>query len=288
MDMSETPFASTAVVTVSYNSGSHLRAFLSSIRATESANIMIVVADNGSADLEETRVACGEYSALLLELGDNYGYGGAINRAIKSLPSEIGAVLISNPDVEFGGGAIATLQRTLQEMPSAGAIGPRVLNADGSIYPSARELPSLRTGIGHALFGQVWPTNPWTMRYLSDFSESDEQREAGWLSGSCLLVRRAAFESLGGFDDSFFMYFEDVDLGYRLGKAGWANVYAPTAVLTHTGAHSTNTDSSRMIVAHHRSAYLYLSRKYDRWYFAPLRGALRVGLALRARWLSRT
>jgi N-acetylglucosaminyl-diphospho-decaprenol L-rhamnosyltransferase len=91
---------------------------------------------------------------------------------------------------------------------------------------------------------------------------------------------------VGGFDDRFFMYFEDVDLGYRLGKAGWKSVYLPSAIVTHTGAHSTSTESSRMIKAHHRSAYRYLSQKYSAWYFAPLRWALRLGLMLRAWWLT--
>ncbi len=285
--MSNTPLDSTAVVTVSYNSGSHLHGFLSSIRSRESADITIVVADNGSADLPQARIACTEFSATLVELGANFGYGGAINRAIATLPTHITSVLVSNPDVQFGGGAIAALVRALDEVPGAGAVGPRVLNADSSIYPSARELPSLRTGVGHALFGRIWRTNPWTTRYLSDFSESAGRRGAGWLSGSCLLLRRSAFEAIDGFDDAFFMYFEDVDLGYRLGKAGWTNVYEPVSVVTHTGAHSTSTESARMIKAHHKSAYQYMSRKYSSWYLAPLRWVLRAGLALRAGWLTR-
>lgn len=285
--MSDTTLASTAVVTVSYNSRAHLRSFLSSVRATESKTVTIIVADNGSTDLAEIRLACAEYSAVLLELGENYGYGGAINRAVATLPEIIDSVLISNPDVEFRGGALSTLRAALEQDQTAGAVGPKVLNSDGSSYPSARELPSLRTGIGHALLGRIWRSNPWTTRYLSDFSASAVRRPAGWLSGSCFLVRRSAFEQLGGFDDAFFMYFEDVDLGYRLGKAGWSNVYEPDALVTHTGAHSTNTESSRMITAHHNSAYLYLSRKYAAWYLAPLRVVLRIGLKFRARWLDR-
>lgn len=207
---------------------------------------------------------------------------------MQTLPETIDSVLISNPDVEFEGGALSALKHVLDTEAQAGAVGPRVLNSDGSIYPSARELPSLRTGIGHAFLSRIWRENPWTARYLSDFSSDTRRRTAGWLSGSCLLVRRKAFTQLGGFDGAFFMYFEDVDLGYRLGKAGWVNIYEPLAVVTHTGAHSTNTESSRMITAHHKSAYLYLSRKYATWYLAPLRGILRIGLAFRAQWLARS
>ena len=82
------------------------------------------------------------------------------------------------------------------------------------------------------------------------------------------------------------MYFEDVDLGYRLGKSGWKNLYWPTAVVEHSGAHSTSRDSARMIKVHHESASRYLDKKYRGWYLAPLRVALRLGLVTRGRWLA--
>jgi N-acetylglucosaminyl-diphospho-decaprenol L-rhamnosyltransferase len=100
-------------------------------------------------------------------------------------------------------------------------------------------------------------------------------------------VRRAAFEAIGGFDDSYFMYFEDVDLGARLTQAGWRNLYVPGATVTHLGARSTSTAADAMRAEHHRSAYRYLSRKYAGWYLAPLRGALKVALTLRARFTRR-
>lgn len=286
--MSSTPLDSVAVVTVSYNSGRHLHKFLSSVRASERQQVMIVVADNGSTDIETARAVCREFSAEFLELGDNFGYGGAMNRAIATLPSSVTAILVTNPDVEFTPGAISALASSLDSLPSAGAVGPRVLNSDGTVYPSARQLPSLRSGTGHALFGRVWPTNPWTTRYLTDVSQASDTRETGWLSGSCLMVRRSAFDAVDGFDDAFFMYFEDVDLGYRMGKSGWLNFYVPTAIVTHTGAHSTSTESGRMLQAHHKSAYLYLSRKYSAWYLAPLRWGLRLALGFRSWWLTRT
>jgi N-acetylglucosaminyl-diphospho-decaprenol L-rhamnosyltransferase len=167
-------------------------------------------------------------------------------------------------------------------------LGPRVLETSGEVYPSARELPALRTGIGHALFANTWVSNPWTRRYRGeDRVTSDRWRETGWLSGSFLLVRRKAFEAVGGFDESYFMYFEDVDLGARLSKAGWRNLYVPNAVVTHTGAHSTTNHASAMRMEHHRSAYLYLSRKYSAPYLLPLRAILRIALAVRARFTSR-
>ena len=100
--------------------------------------------------------------------------------------------------------------------PAGGAFGPAIVTPDGQLYPSARALPSLGRGIGHALAGWWWPTNPWTASYRQE-RESPVEGECGWLSGSALLVRREAFEAVGGFDPKYFMYFEDVDLCDRLG-----------------------------------------------------------------------
>jgi len=179
-------------------------------------------------------------------------------------------------------GSIDALLRVGNEDAAIGSVGPATIGASGELYPSARAIPSLRTGIGHALFANLWPANPWSRSYRLDGPDAERRRDAGWLSGACLLVRRSAFVELDGFDPGYFMYFEDVDLGYRLGKLGYRNVYEPAAVVIHSGAHSTNSSSGAMIAAHHASAQRFLSKKYSgplRW---PLRAALSVGLTLRS------
>ena len=100
----------------------------------------------------------------------------------------------------------------------------------------------------------------------------------GWLSGACLLLRREAFDGVGGFDEAYFMYFEDTDLCPRLATAGWDVVYAPSAVVEHQGGHSTESRADAMSREHHRSAYRYLSRRYSGPAWAPVRAVLRVGL----------
>jgi len=273
--------ASVAVVTVSFNSGDALRTFLGTIDAA-GAHADVVVVDNASPDPGDLVEVVAAGGGRLIELPENLGYGGAVNAGIAALPASIDYVLVSNPDVALARGSLDELVAAANRRPDAGTLGPRILDADGATYPSARRLPSLRTGIGHALFGTVWPANPWTRSYRQDHA-SQSERDAGWLSGACVLVRRSAFDQLGGFDTSYFMYFEDVDLGARMSRAGWANVYVPSAVVTHTGAHSTSRFQSRMDHVHHRSAYTYLARKYPHWYLAPLRLSLRVGIALRER-----
>lgn len=278
--MTESPAREIAVVTVTYNSSSEIGPFLASIRRDE-PDLPVLVADNDSADAALTRELTERASATFLPTGGNRGYGAAVNAAVTALPPGVAYVLISNPDVVVGGGAIERLAEYLREHSEVGAVGPSVLNDDGTVYPSARNVPSLRDGIGHALFARAWPRNPWSARYRAD----DElgEREVGWLSGSCVMVRRETFDLLGGFDEAYFMYFEDVDLGYRISKSGSRNVYLPSATVTHTGGHSTAGESARMLRAHHDSAYRFLAKKYSAPYLAPLRGALRLGLSVRAR-----
>jgi N-acetylglucosaminyl-diphospho-decaprenol L-rhamnosyltransferase len=286
--MSNPLLESTVVVTVTYNSSTHLMGFLDSVRTSEEVTIPVIVADNCSADLEAVREITRTHESRLVEMGSNLGYGGAINAAVSMLPANVEYVLISNPDVQLHPGATGAMLNVIADDPRVGSVGPRVLNADGSTYPSGRQLPSLRTGVGHALFARIWPDNPWTRAYRAGNDGGDTRRSVGWLSGSCLLVRRTAFQEVNGFDEGFFMYFEDVDLGYRLGKAGWKNVYTPSATVVHTGAHSTSTESTKMLRAHHDSAYRYLEKKYSGPLFAPVRWILKAGLSMRVWFLARS
>jgi N-acetylglucosaminyl-diphospho-decaprenol L-rhamnosyltransferase len=271
--------ADARIVVVTYNPGETLDSFLASLEcATTSLAVEVVMVDNGSSDGAPQAVAKAG-RARLIETGRNLGYGAAAN--IGARDSDAPWLVICNPDLEWHPGALDALVTAVDRWPAAGAFGPAILESDGSVYPSARALPSLRTGVGHALFARLWPGNPWTRRYRG--STDGRERTTGWLSGSCVAVRRRAFEAIGGFDPGYFMFFEDVDLGHRLRLAGYASVYVPSAAVTHLGGHSWRARPEPMIAAHHESAGLYLSRRYPRWYQAPIRIALRAGLDLRRR-----
>ena len=130
----------------------------------------------------------------------------------------------------------------------------------------------------YAVVGPLWKNNPWTAEYRQERTDPSE-RPVGWLSGSCLLLRRAAFDEVSGFDERYFMYMEDVDLGDRLGKAGWQNVYVPSAEVLHDKGHATGRDPARNLAAHHRSTYTFLADRYPRPWQAPLRWTMRAALA---------
>lgn len=268
-----------AVVVVTYSPGEALEAFLTSLDKAVDGGYEVIVADNGSTDGAPERAAAAHPGLRLLPTGGNLGYGGAANHGAAA--SSAPFLLVANPDVVFEPGSVATLLAAAQRHPAGGAFGPLILRPDGSRYPSARALPSLGRGIGHALCGWWWPGNPWSRGYRQERG-APREREAGWLSGSCLLLRREAFDAVGGFDPGYFMYFEDLDLCERITAAGWSCRYVPAAVVTHEGAHATRRHRSAMVTAHHRSAYRYLSRRYAGWRYAPLRLLLRLGLAGRA------
>ncbi len=278
------------VVTVTYSPGPHLDRFLASLSHATERPVSVLMADNGSTD-GTPQAAVERYPGVrLFATGANLGYGSAVNRAIALLGEEEGVAdewaVVANPDVQWGPGSIDALLDAAVRWPRAATLGPLIHDPDGSVYPSARLLPSLIRGGMHAVVGPLWKNNPWSTAYRQERLEPRE-RPVGWLSGSCLLVRRAAFEQIGGFDERYFMYMEDVDLGDRLGKAGWLNVYVPTAEVLHHKGHATARESALNLAAHHKSTYLYLADRHAGWRQAPLRWAFRVGLAVRSRLMER-
>lgn len=270
------------MVTVTYSPGWHLDRFLASLSLATDHPVQVVMADNGSTDGAPQEAVQRYPDAQLFETGANLGYGGAVNSAVALLGDRGSEFLIvANPDVQWGPGSIDALLEAAARWPHAATLGPLIREPDGSVYPSARHLPSLIRGGMHAVVGPIWPNNPWSRAYRQERLEPSE-RPVGWLSGACLLVRRAAFDQIGGFDERYFLYMEDVDLGDRLGKAGWLNVYVPSAEVLHQKGHATGKDPAANLAAHHRSTYTYLADRHPGWWRAPLRWTMRGALAVRS------
>ena len=251
-----------AAVVVSYNSGRHLETCLSSLAANGVKRVVVV--DNGSTDgSEEVARAAG---AAWVESGGNLGYGRAANLGAAHPTAAASAyLLICNPDLEIGPGTVERLVASLDSDPSLAAVGPRVHNPDGSLYPSARTFPDLVDAVGHGLLGLVAPRNRFTRRYrMLDWDHGAPAR-VDWVSGACFLVRRSAWESVGGFDPAYFMYMEDVDLCWRLGRAGWAVGYEPAGQVVHDQGVSADLHPYRMLAAHHRSMWFFARRTSRGW-----------------------
>lgn len=272
------------VVTVTFSPGPHLERFLASLSLATERPVSVLLADNGSTDGTPAEALERYSNVRLFDTGANLGYGTAVNRAVRHLSDSGGVddwLIVANPDVQWGPGSIDALLEAAARWPHAGALGPLIRDPDGSVYPSARHLPSLVRGGMHAVVGPFWKRNPWTAAYRQERLEPSE-RPVGWLSGSCLLLRRSAFDQVGGFDERYFMYMEDVDLGDRLGRAGWLSVYVPTAEVLHHRGHSTGHDPESHLAAHHKSTYIFLADRHSGLLRAPLRWTLRGSLAVRS------
>ncbi len=267
-------------VVVNHNARDELLECVASLRAEGVGQV--VVADNASADGSGEALALADPGAVFLAGGRNAGYGAGANRGLARLGTEM--VLVCNPDLVVHPGAVEALVAALDHDPRLALVGPRLENPDGSLYPSARSFPSLLDAAGHAFLGLLAPGNRFSRRYkLADWDHASV-RGVDWVSGACFLARRQALEALGGFDESYFMYLEDVDLCWRARQAGWEVSYEPAAAVTHEQGVSTNRHPYRMILAHHRSLLRFASRSTTgpRRLLLPLVGlgvAVRVVLA---------
>ncbi len=276
----------TAVV-VNFNAGDLLANCVASLRAEAVERVIVV--DNGSTDGSLTVLRKLEPDADVIQTGANLGYGKAANLGALGVRTDY--LLVLNPDTVTAPGALAPLVAALAEDPRVGLVGPRLLNPDGSFYPTGRAFPTRTDAIGHALLSLIAPRNRFTARYkLLDWDRAG-RREVDWISGACFLARRQAWEELGGFDEAFFMYMEDVDLCWRAWRAGWAVAFEPASEVTHIQGASTDRHPYRMIVAHHRSVFLFASRTLTGTKRSGL-PIVALGLALRAvvacghRWLA--
>jgi N-acetylglucosaminyl-diphospho-decaprenol L-rhamnosyltransferase len=143
-------------------------------------------------------------------------------------------LLVANPDTVAGPGAVATLREFFAKHPRCGAAGPRMLDPDGRWQPSRRRFPTVGgTLVRRTPLRLLFPPLERQRRHYLLDEQPDEPVPADWMLGGFLMIRRAAFDEVGGFDDGFRMYGEEIDFCYRLAKTGWERWYVPAAVVTH-------------------------------------------------------
>ena len=246
-------------------------ALLQCVRSLRDEGICeVVVVDNASSDGSPDALVAADPDVRMLRTGANLGYGAGANRGLAFIGSAM--VLVSNPDVAVHRGAIDALEEVLLADETLAIAGPRIEEPDGARYPSARRFPSYFDAAGHALLGQLAPRNRFTRRYKMEDLDASGPTEVDWVSGACFLTRKRVLSELEGFDESYFMYAEDVDLCWRARRAGWGVVYVPGAVVTHLQGLSTSRHPYRMLLAHHRSAYRFASRTIRGWRRVALPG----------------
>lgn len=193
---------------------------------------------------------------VFLSVDTNEGFAAGVNRAAARACGQY--LLLVNPDTICSPSLARTLSTWLDEHPGVAAVGPRIFNEDGSLQPSARRFPDATTALAGrtTLATRLMPGNRLTRRNLN-FSYEQAPLEVDWVTGACLLLRRSAFEEIGGMDTGFFLYWEDADLCRRLRSSGWKTAFVPLATAVHVGGRASRHARLRALVAFHRSAYRY-------------------------------
>ncbi len=250
-----------SAVIVNYNTRQHLLDCVRSLREDGVADV--VVADNGSRDGSAEAVWNADPEVTVVHTGGNLGYGGGANRGSALTRGDL--LLVCNADVRVEPGAVKSLVAALDGDARVAVVGPLIEDPEGSVYPSPREFPSVADAVGHGFLGMVTPANRFSRRYRMLDSDRSYGAEADWVSGSCFLVRRGVWEALGGFDESYFMFAEDVDLCWRAWKSGWTVAFEPAARVVHVRGASTELAPYRMILAHHRSLLRFARRTLVGW-----------------------
>jgi len=221
----------------------------------------VIVSDNGSTDGSTEYIRRNFPSARIVENGANLGFAKGNNAGIKVAQGDY--VLILNPDTIIRNGALDKLVAFADRYPEAGAFGCRVLNPDGSYQFPARPLPTVKGWLMSALY-LTW-LGKFSRNFVSDRYygwDGSSEKEIGFQSGCCVLLRGHLLAKLGGFDERFFYHFEETDLCFRVWKAGYKILYYPGAEITHLGGQSVGRFPIRFALETYRGGYRYFYKHY--------------------------
>jgi N-acetylglucosaminyl-diphospho-decaprenol L-rhamnosyltransferase len=251
-----------AAVVVNYESGEQLERCVRSLVTDTSAGgpPVVVVVDNGSSDGSAAPVERGFPGVTVVRPAENLGYARAANLGIDATDAQV--IAVCNPDLYVREGTAGAMLSRFASEADVAAVGPMIRNPDGTIYPSARSVPKVRDAVGHGLLGLVWRTNPFTRRYRQLDADPNAPRDVDWVSGAAIWLRRDALDAIDGWDGGYFMYVEDVDLCWRLRRAGWRIAYEPGGEVTHVQGVSASQHPYRMIAEHHRSLYRFARKRW--------------------------
>jgi len=269
------------VAIANFNTREHLHACLASVLPENPRKTVVV--DNASSDLSVEMVRT-EYPQIALQANKtNLGFGAAANQAIASCSADY--VLFLNSDTLLLPGALHGLSAYLNRYPRAAIVGPRLVNGDGTLQPSCYPFPTLLNTLSiNTSLARLMRWFPLLRNQHLPAWPHDRARVISWVEGAALAIRRAAFESVGGFDESFFMYLEEVDLCYRLKAAGWQVHFAPVATVVHSGAASTSQHRTEMALQFFGSTLRFCRLHYPRMRSAALTVLMRS--IMLARWIA--
>jgi GT2 family glycosyltransferase len=255
--MSEPKKLIVSALIVSHNGKELLLDCLRALYATVEVPVEAVVVDNASTDGSAAAVTAEFPKATVLLESKNLGYGRAANKGLERCQGRF--VLLLNPDITVDNQAIGRMSDFLLTRPDAGAVGPRVLMADGSLDPDARRsFPMPRTMFYRTVgLSRLFPKSPRFGRYNMGYLDESDVHEMDAGTADCLMLRTAAIDRVGFFDPRYFMFGEDIDLCYRLKLGGWKVFYLPTASATHHRRAATSKAQREALYERHRAMWTY-------------------------------
>jgi GT2 family glycosyltransferase len=269
-----------SIVVVSHNTRDDLLRCLASLGGV-SLPIEVVVVDNASSDGSADAVAERFPDVRLIRNDDNAGFGRANNQGLAATRAPF--VLLLNSDAELRPGCLETLAGLLRDRTRLGIVAPLTREEDGAVQVSfGPELTPLREWKQRRLVHGVKRRRPAALRAAAD--AASREHEPAWVSASCLLARREALAAVGGFDEGYFLYEEDVDLCRRVRQAGWAVLFTPAAEVIHHLGRSVARDPERARFEYQRSHLRYYALHNGPLAHAGLR--VYVGAASAAGWIA--
>lgn len=252
-----------------------LRALFS---ATRDVSLEVAVVDNASSDGSVAAIA-DQFPTVRVTANDrNLGFGAANNQAMQTARGKY--LLLLNSDAFVEPGAVAAMASYLDGHPNVALVGPRLVNRDGSLQVSCFPFPSpLRCWVENLWISKALPNQPLVGDYRG--WPHDRERDVAWVIGACLLVRREAYEQVGGFDERFFMYSEEADWQRRMRDAGWKIAFTPAARVMHLGGVSGAAEKPKINRHFFNSLDYYEFKHHGLTGLVLLRAAMTVGSALR-------
>lgn len=276
-----------SIIIVNYKSRNFLEPCLASINACPpSVSREVIVIDNASYDGSKEMIAAGYPGTIYIQSDANLGFAKANNLAAKTAAGR--AFLFLNPDTIVLGTALETLFMGLQADAGAGSAGPVLLNTDMTLQTSCiQSFPTILNQVADSEYlRRAFPNSGlWGFSHANRGGELASEVDV--ISGACLMVRKEAFEAVGGFSEDYFMYYEDTDLCYKIRRKGWRNIFIPSARVVHHGGGSAKASGSTFSdVMLAESMWRYFNKTRGRLYGLAGRCAFGAGALARLLMLS--
>jgi GT2 family glycosyltransferase len=269
-----------SVIIVSFNVCHYLRQALHSVEEAASAiDYELVVVDNASAD-DSALMVREEFKNVILIVSDsNEGFSSACNKGIIASSGEF--ILILNPDTVIDREAITVALTFMKSHPEAGAAGAKMVDGNGKFLPeSKRGFPSPLTSLFRFTgMGRIFPHSSLFNAYYLGHLPDNETCRADILTGAFMFIRREALNKTGLFDTSFFMYGEDIDLSWRLIRAGYTNYYLPAAIITHFKGRSAVTEEKSSLNHFYNAMIIFTGKHLGHRWHLPVTVCVKVMLA---------